>query len=268
MARNNTVITAGMTALVTGASSGIGEHFARQLAGRSVHLVLVARNRQRLEDLALELRAGHEGLSVTVITADLSTAHGVDDLVDELSSAGVTVDVLVNNAGVGSHDRFIDQDLSALAAEIQLNCTSLVALTGRLLPGMVDRHRGGVINVASTAGFQPVPTMAVYAASKAFVLSFSEALWAETAGSGLRVLALCPGPTETRFFATAGPGKQFLTRGRQTAAHVAGVALASFDSRRSPSVIPGATNRLMASGYRLMPRATMARMAGRSVRTS
>jgi short-subunit dehydrogenase len=134
-------------------------------------------------------------------------------------AAGVTVDLLVNNAGFASYGPFADEDPDRLAREIQLNCSALVALTARLLPPMLARGRGGVLNVASTAGFQPVPTMAVYGASKAFVLSFTEALWAETRASGVRVLALCPGPTQTRFFETAGNGKEFLTRGRRGAGH-------------------------------------------------
>ncbi len=268
MARNPAVIEAGMTALVTGASSGIGEQFARQLADHGVRLVLVARNRQRLDDLAADLRQRHDGLSVSAHTADLAEAGSAEALASTLTSNGVTVDVLVNNAGVGSHDRLVDQEPGAIGREIQLNCVSLVALTRALLPDMVARRRGGVINVASTAGFQPIPTMAVYAASKAFVLSFTEALWAETQPAGLRVMALCPGPTETAFFETANPTKQFLTRGRQSPTDVAAAALRYFDTGRGPTVIPGTANRLLASGYRVMPRAVMARMAERNVRPS
>ena len=266
--RNHSAIEAGMTALVTGASSGIGEQFARRLADRGVHLVLVARNRQRLDDLAADLRRSDDGLSVSVHVADLAEAASAEQLAGDLASSGVTVDVLINNAGVGSHDRFADQDPGAIVREIQLNCVSLVTLTRQLLPGMIARRRGGIINVSSTAGFQPIPTMAVYAASKAFVLSFTEALWAETAAAGVRVMALCPGPTETRFFEIADPAKQFLTRGRQSPEHVAEVALHSFDTGRGPTVIPGIANRLLASGYRVMPRAAMARMAERNVRSS
>jgi short-subunit dehydrogenase len=266
MPRNHTVIEAGMTALVTGASSGIGEQFARQLADRGVHLVLIARDHQRLEDLATDLRRRHDAVTVTVHTADLAEAVSAGEVAAKLTSDSVTVDVLVNNAGVGSHGRFVDQDPGAIIRLIQLNCTSLVALTRQLLPAMVTRRRGGIINVASTAGFQPIPTMAVYAASKAFVLSFTEALWAETEASGVRVMALCPGATETRFFETANPTKQFMTRGRQSPDHVAEVALRKFDTSRGPSVIPGVANRLLATGYRVMPRAVMARMAERNVR--
>jgi short-subunit dehydrogenase len=255
-----------MTALVTGASSGIGEQFARQLAGRGVHLVLVARNRQRLEDLAADLRQRQQGLTVSVHSADLAEATAASQLAGTLESNGVIVDLLINNAGIGSYGNFVDQDPSAITGEIQLDCLSVVALTRQFLPGMVTRRRGGVINVASTSGFQPVPTMAVYGASKAFVLSFTEALWAETKASGVRVMALCPGPTETRFFQTASPTTQFLARGRQSPEHVAEFALRKFDTGRSPSVIPGATNHLIASGYRVTPRALMPFIAERYLR--
>ncbi len=129
-------------------------------------------------------------------------------------------------------------------------------------------RRGGVTNGASTAGFQPVPTLATYAATKAFVLSFTEALWAETEGSGVRVMTLCPGPTETRFLGTAASTEQFLTRGRQSADHVAGVSLHHFERSHRPTFIPGAANRLLASGYRIMPRAMMAHLAERTVRAT
>ena len=253
------MIEAHRTALVTGASSGIGEQFARQLAAREMNLMLVARNEQRLRALATELEQTCPGVSVTVLTADLSAAGAADDLAAQLTAMGTAVDLLVNNAGVGSHGHFADEDAGGVAREIQLNCGSLVALTSRLLPPMLARGRGGVLNVASTAGFQPVPTMAVYGASKAFVLSFTEALWAETRGTGVRVVALCPGPTSTRFFETAGNGTEFLTRGRQAPEQVAAVGLRALESGRGPSVIPGA-------GNRLFPRSVMVRMAQRNVR--
>lgn len=267
VARGTSGIEGGMTALVTGASSGIGEQFARRLAARRVHLVLTARDRERLERLAAELRAA-EGVSVLVVPTDLSVPGGADELVEAVTSQGTRIDLLINNAGVGFQGRFVDQDPTAISGEIQLDCASLVALTRRLLPDMLSRRRGGVINLASTAAFQPLPTMAIYAASKAFVLSFTEALWVETAHTGVRVMALCPGPTETRFFETANPAKPFLTRGRQSPAQVADFALRRFERGRRPSVIPGVSNRLRASGHRFMPRPLMARIAQRTVRAS
>ena len=260
------MIPAGSSALITGASGGIGGQFARQLASRGVNLVLVARSEERLKALADELERSHTGLPATVIVADLSSSAAPAALMEGLERAGIAVDLLINNAGVGSLRRFVEEDSEAVLRQIQLNCVSLVALTSFLLPGMLTRDRGGVINVASTAAFQPIPTMAVYAASKAFVLSFTEALWAETEDSAVRILAVCPGPTETQFFQTASAEKQFLTRGRQTPDRVVATALRAYESGRDPSFIPGIANRMLASGYRFLPRRAMVRFAGRSVR--
>lgn len=256
----------GSCALITGASGGIGEQFARQLASRNVDLVLVARNERRLHALAHELEATHPGLSATVLAADLSTSDAPLAVTDRLEQAGITVDLLINNAGVGSLRRFVEEDRTALLRAIQLNCSSVVALTSLLLPGMLTRNRGGVINLASTAAFQPIPTMAVYAATKAFVLSFTEALWAETRDSAVRILALCPGPTETQFFQTASAETQFLIHGRHTPDHVVADALRAYESGGGPSFIPGITNRMLASSYRFVPRRTMVRLAERNVR--
>lgn len=255
---------AGMTALVTGASSGIGEQIALQLAARGMNLVLAARSQDRLESLAMRLRAAYPGIDVDVISVDLAVPHGSQELTDRLADAGTRVDVLINNAGFGSHNALVDEDPDNLAREIQLNCSSLVTLTARLLPAMVERGRGGVLNVASTAGFQPIPTMAVYAATKAFVLSFTEAVWAETRTSGVRVVALCPGPTETAFFETT--GKDFMTSGRQTAEEVAAVGVEALFNGRGPTVVSGTVNKLMAAGTRLAPRAVVARVAELRVR--
>ncbi len=187
-------------------------------------------------------------------------------MTNTLAQAGITIDLLINNAGVGSLRPFVEEDHDTVLREIQLNCVSLVALTSRLLPGMLTRDRGGVINLASTAAFQPIPTMAVYAASKAFVLSFTEALWAETENSAVRILALCPGPTETQFFQAASAEKQFLTRGRQSPDRVVAGALRAYESSTGPSFVPGITNRMLASAYRFLPRRTMVRTAERNVR--
>lgn len=254
------------TALVTGASSGIGEQFALQLAGRGINLVLAARSEDRLQALATRLRSQHPGIEVGVIVADLAVPEGAKALANRLVADGTVVDVLVNNAGFGSHNLFVDEDPDNLAREIQLNCSSLVTLTARLLPAMVERRKGGVLNVASTAGFQPIPTMAVYAATKAFVVSFTEALWAENRKTGVRVVALCPGPTETAFFDAT--GKDFMTSGRQTAEQVAAVGLKAFFHRSGPIVVSGTLNRVMASSSRLAPRAVVARIAELRVRPS
>lgn len=252
------------TTLVTGASSGIGEQFALQLGRRGHNLVLTARSEDRLHTLARQLRSDYPSIEVEVIAADLAEPGSGAALNAELTVRGVEVDVLINNAGFGSHNPVAAEDPDNLAREIQLNCSSLVDLTARLLPAMLERDRGGVLNVASTAAFQPLATMAVYAATKAFVLSFTEALWAETRTTGVRVMALCPGATETGFFEAT--GKEFLTSGRQSADRVAEFGLRAFFNGNAPTVIPGMANNLAATGYRFLPRAVMARFAGSRVR--
>ena len=254
-----------LTTLVTGASSGIGEQFALKLGRRGHNLVLTARSENRLHDLAARLRAENPGIDVEVIAADLAQPGSAAALTAEVAARGVEVDVLINTAGFGSHNPVAEEDPGNVAREIQLNCSSLVELTVRLLPAMLTRDRGGVLNVASTAAFQPLASMAVYGASKAFVLSFTEALWAETRTTGVRVMALCPGATETGFFDAA--GKEFLTQGRQSADHVAEFGLRAFFNGRAPSVIPGVANKLGATGYRFVPRAMLARFAGARVRS-
>jgi len=255
----------GRTALVTGASGGIGEQFARQLAAGGANLVLLARRGDALRSLQAELLQVHPELTVQVVVADLSEAAGADQVGQQLASTGTVVDLLINNAGVGSHELFVEEDPSALNRQIQLNVASLVALTALYLPGMLTRGSGAVVNVASTAAFQPVPTMAVYGATKAFVLSFSEALWGETRGSGVRVLALCPGATETAFFDAT--GKSFLTGRRQSPQQVVAVALRAL-SGSSPTIVAGWGNRIDATGYRFLPRALMVRISARKVRVT
>jgi len=187
----------GKTVLVTGASMGIGEAFARELARRGAKLVLVARSRGKLERLAAELGA------VAVVAADLTAPGAAAGVRAEVRAAGLEVDVLVNNAGFAAYGPFTDVSGGDQRGQVDLNCGALVELTHAFMPE-IARRKGGVINVASTAAFQPVPFLAVYAATKAFVLSFSEALWAEYRPRGVRVLALCPGATDTPFFARAG----------------------------------------------------------------
>ncbi|WP_197375735.1 SDR family NAD(P)-dependent oxidoreductase [Mycolicibacterium baixiangningiae] len=246
---------AGYTALVTGASGGIGEEFATRLAAERANLILVARRTDRLEELRSRLLGRHPGIDIDVVSADLGVPGAAAALAQQVESLGRHVDVLVNNAGIGLHGSFAEQDPAANAAQIQLNCVTLVELTGHFLPAMVAAKRGVVINVGSTAAFQPVPSMAVYGATKAFVLSFSEALWQETRGSGVKVLTLCPGATETEFFDRT--GKSFMTRGRQTSAQVVDVALKALD-RPFPTVVSGLQNRILALGYRIAPRPVLA----------
>lgn len=192
-----------MTTLITGASAGLGTEYARRFAARGDDLVLVARREQALNSLAGELRAQY-GVMVSVIAQDLARPDAAAELHTRTEQLGIEVDVLVNNAGFGTHGDVADADPERLAEEIALNCSTLVGLTVRYLPSMRARGRGAIINIASTAAFQPVPHMAVYGATKAFVLSFSEALWAEEKAHGIRVLAVCPGATATEFFDVAG----------------------------------------------------------------
>ncbi|WP_369069311.1 SDR family NAD(P)-dependent oxidoreductase [Kineococcus terrestris] len=245
----------GRTALVTGASTGIGEHLAAELAARGADLVVVARSGDRLRALAERLGAAH-GRRVDVVTADLAEPGAGARVVAEVERLGVTVDVLVNNAGFALSGPVAgaarDTGVDRLVSQVQVNCTALVDLTARLLPGMVDRRSGVVLNVASTAAFQPVPNMAVYAATKAFVLSFTEALWVENRRTGVRVLAVCPGPTETPFFDTAGQDSVG-DLPRRTATDVVATAMGALDGS-GPTVVDGPLNKVTAAAPRFAPR--------------
>ena len=192
-----------MVTLITGASTGIGAEYARQFAARGDDLVLVARSADKLEALAERLRAAH-GVNVTVLPMDLSQPSAAAHLWEQTNRLGLVVDVLVNNAGAGTHGDVADTDPERLEAEVMLNCRAMVGTTARYLPGMRARGTGTIVNVASTAAFLPLPKMAVYGASKAFVLSFTEAVWSEERKHGIRVLAVCPGVTDTPFFEAAG----------------------------------------------------------------
>jgi uncharacterized protein len=195
--------SASVTALVTGASSGIGAAIARELAARGHGLSLTARREERLRELASELGDRHD-VRVEVFAADISSDAGRDELAEGIDALGLDVEVLVNNAGFGDAAELVDADRERLLRMIGLNCAAVFDLQARYLPGMVRRGRGAVVNVASTAAFQPVPGNATYAATKAFVLSFSESTHAEVAGAGVTVTALCPGPVRTEFPERAG----------------------------------------------------------------
>lgn len=192
-------------ALVTGASSGIGADIARELAGRGHGVVLVARREDRLRALADELAAAH-GVCAEVLACDLADPQARDALPARVAELGLTIDVLVNNAGYGSAGAFVKLDAANEAQMVRLNCEAVVALTSAFAPGMVDRRAGAILVVASSAGFQPLPRQATYGASKAFALSFSEALHAELADAGVTVTALCPGPVRTEFMEVADLG--------------------------------------------------------------
>jgi short-subunit dehydrogenase len=247
----NTFDFRGKTVLVTGGSMGIGETFARELTRRGAKLVLVARSESKLVRLAAELG------SAQAIVEDLAQPGAAQRIFDTVNQRGLLIDVLVNNAGFGSHGSFADIPLGTQREQIGVNVGALVELTHVFLP-MLERRQGGVINVASTAAFQPVPFMAVYAASKAFVLSFSEALWAEYRGRGVRVLALSPGATDTPFFVRAGEGAAFGKKAR--AEDVVRLGLDAFQAAR-PSVVHGAANFVTTLLSRFFSRAFTARVS-------
>jgi len=250
-----------MTALITGASSGIGLAFAEQLAADGNDLVLVARRRDRLDAAAAQLHDRHD-VHVTVLPADLTEDRIWERIGEELDVQGVTVDILVNNAGFGVHDDVADSTPAELAREVHVNCTALVGLTTQLVPGMIARGSGSIINIGSTASFQPVPHMAVYGASKAFVLSFTEALAVELAGTGVRALALCPGATDTEFFDVAGESAR--TGRSRSAADLVHHGLRALRAGRS-STVHGLDNAFVANVIaRFLPRRTIARIAGRA----
>ena len=247
--------------MVTGASSGIGAAFARALAQRGQALVLTARSRDALLRLQQDLQ--RPDLPVRVIPADLSTDAGVEEVLATTQREGWPVDLLVNNAGFGSGGDFAALDPERELQMLQLNVRALVRLTHACLAPMRERRRGAIINVASTAAFQPVPYMATYAASKSFVFSFSMALWRENRDLGIHVMALCPGTTATNFFEAARIEAQSLRM--QTPEAVVAAALRGLDRRR-PYVISGWHNRLMVASERLATRALITDLAARFIR--
>jgi short-subunit dehydrogenase len=258
---------AGTTSLVTGASSGLGEQFARQLAARGGDLVLVARSAGRLAALAGDLRARHR-VTVTTVPADLSLPAGVSRVAAQAAATGI--DVLVNNAGFGTYGTFAALDAGREHDEIMVNAVAAVDLAHAVLPGMLGRRRGGIITVASAAAFQPSPHQAVYGATKAFALAFTEALWVETRGTGVRILALCPGPVATGYFTALGNQNattSVIYRRMADPADVVKAALRGLD-RDAMTVIPGLRTRFLAQGYRFFPRTLMARMTGKMLAPS
>ncbi len=251
--------------LITGASGGIGEEFARQLARRGDNLVLVARSADRLHSLAGELGRAHN-VHAHAIPLNLTRDDAAQQLFDETTSRNLDIALLVNNAGFGSLGEFTAFAPERDAEMIQLNISTLVALTHLYLRPMRERGAGAIINVASTAAFQAVPYMATYAATKAFVLSFSEALAEENRAQGVRVMALCPGATETNFF-NAAKGERPPLRSVETPAAVVSTALRALERGQS-SVVSGWSNFFVAQATRFVPRSIVARIAGRAMRQS
>ena len=246
----------GCTALVTGASAGIGREFARQLASAASEIVLVARRRDELEQLHGELTSRYPKLSVHVRAVDLSDEAQINTLIEWLDTEKISIDLLVNNAGLGDYGSFATSDPDRDDRILQVNIVALTSLTRRLLPQMIARKSGAILNVSSSAGFLPMPGMAIYAASKAYVNSFSEALRAELRGIGVTVTALCPGPVHTEFGDVAKrPGGQ-PERGPEfvyvSIEKTARNALAAVEADR-PLVLPGFAMKLGMFLVRITP---------------
>ena len=240
----------GKTAVVTGASAGLGVEYAKELASRGSNLVLVARRKDLLDALGAQIAKQH-GVRVDTIGLDLSTPGAAKKLVAALKKLSVDTEILINNAGFGTTGRFVDNDADRVTQEINLNVTTLVDLTRALLPAMLMKDSGAIVNIASTAAYQPLPGLAVYAATKAFVLSFTSAVWGETKDTGVRVLAVNPGPTDTDFFEAAGSGP---TGPLAPISQVIDATFKALDAPKSvPAVIAGRRNSWLASITKLLP---------------
>ncbi len=239
--------------LVTGASSGLGAEFARLCAKRGDEVVLAARRKERLNALAAEIGTAH------VVPIDLARREAPSELVAELQLRGLRVEALINNAGFGLAGRFADLPLTRQREMLDLNIAALTELTHLVLPPMLEKRQGAILNVASTGAFQTGPGIAVYFASKAYVLSFTEALHQELKGSGIKVSALCPGPTATEFGAVAGVTSERFQKFSADAARVAAVGLKGL-GRNHAVIIPGLMNKISAQSNRLIPRAAMRRI--------
>ncbi len=248
------------TALITGASAGIGEAFAHELAACQTNLVLVARSGDKLQQLSQKLQEQYK-IHVDIVVEDLTKPASATAVFDAVTKKGLTIDLLINNAGLGEYGDFAELDREQQLKMIQLNILALVDLTHQFLPEMRQHRSGGIINMSSTAAFQTMPYFAVYAASKAFVLSFSEALWAENKSYGVRVLAVCPGPTDTQFFQEADfpPLLANIAAQNYTPTEVVvREALAALEKNHS-SVVPGdLRNQLLVNLPRFLPRETLA----------
>lgn len=246
------------TCLITGASSGIGAELARGLAERKLNVTLVARREERLRELSEKLEAAHD-VRVDIISADVASSRGRATLLAEVEELGLDVEVLVNNAGFGSGGAFVELDGEREADMVRTNVEAVVALTGAFLPAMKQRGRGAVLNLASLIAFQPVPFQATYGASKAFVLSFSEALHEELRGTGVTVTAVCPGPVRTEFGEVGGFGgaderiPSFLWLSPRKVARDALAAL----ERGDRVVVPGAINQVAALYGHYLPRGVL-----------
>ncbi|MEV6171700.1 SDR family oxidoreductase [Streptomyces sp. NPDC051954] len=250
-------VISGRTALITGASSGIGEEFARRLAARGAHLLLVARSIDKLDALAASLRAAHH-VDVFTERIDLSAAHASERLFQRIADLGLSIDFLVNNAGLSPLGAVADMDPEAAGPLVNLNVRTVMENTVRVLPDMVSRGGGVIINIAGTGAFQPAPYMAARTASAAFVLSFTQAVSAENADTGVRVFALCPGPTDTPMMS----GQKSPLGKMRTPEQVVTTALKALGVRKA-SVVDGRLNNLIARVGSRLPEAMTLAMARR-----
>jgi len=253
----------GSTALITGASKGLGKTFAEALAARGMNLVLVARSGDTLQTLAEDLTARY-GVQAVALSVDLAHPDAALHISEELERRGIQVDLLVNNAGLGLTGSFLSHDLKKKHAEIQVNVQVLVALSHLLGSAMTKRGSGGIINLASNASFQPLPYMATYAATKAFVLHFSEALGYELAGNGVHVMAACPGPTATHFF--DGTTTNMSVKNMDSSESVVQKTLDAFDQGKSVAHPTRISVRLGTLLPRFLPRSLVTRIAGMATR--
>ncbi|MDQ6624624.1 MAG: SDR family oxidoreductase [Verrucomicrobiota bacterium] len=258
----------GCSALITGASAGLGREFARQLAPRAKCLVLVARRNDRLEEVREELLAAQPQLDVKVRVLDLAKTEEVDALPVWLGEQGIVIDLLINNAGVGDHGTFATSAIDRVTAMLAVNITALTSLTHALLPPMIAQRRGAVLNVSSSASFLPLPRLGVYAATKAYVSSFSEALRMEVRGTGVSVTALCPGPVHTEFESVAARADGTRELAPEftyvTPEQVVREALTAVE-RDNPMVIPGFAMKVAMTLVRLTPMPVL-RLAARLAR--
>jgi short-subunit dehydrogenase len=250
--------------LITGASSGIGEVFARRLAAKKHDLVLVARSEKKLHELCDELMLEHK-IIAHYVALDLSEADAEARLFAETQKHNFEIDWLINNAGFGSMGDFADLPIERELQMVDLNVRALVALTHRYLPQMRERKRGTIINVSSTISFQPLPFMATYAASKAFVTSFTEGIAEENRPYGIHIMALCPGTTDTNFFAAAKIGDTFKVKGMQTPEQVVDAALRGVAAKKT-RVISGAMNKIVAYAATVTPNSLITRVIGNALR--
>jgi short-subunit dehydrogenase len=248
------------TALITGASGGIGATFARELAKRKYNIFLVARSKEKLQKLAQQLQDQHK-IQTDILVQDLSVPGAAANVFQATSDRGFAIDILINNAGFGDYGGFSDRSLERQTQMVQLNVMALMELTHFYLPHMRQQRSGSIINLSSIAGFQPIPYMSVYAATKSFVLSFSESLWAENRDYGVYVQALCPGPTKTNFFRRAEfPGAEGGQTNMDNGASPEDIVRESLKAmaKNQPTVVAGGfSNHLITTLPRFFPRETV-----------